>query len=117
MLSQIQNGEERPVAFTSLSKSERKYCVTRKELLAVVLFVKHFRQYLYGRKFKIRTDHSSLKWLMNFKDPKVQLARWIEMLSSYDFYIEHWPGKFHNNPDSLSRIPCKQCSSVRVTID
>jgi hypothetical protein len=35
VLSQIQNGVERPVAFASksLSKSERKYCVTRKELL------------------------------------------------------------------------------------
>lgn len=113
VLLQIQNGVERHVAFASksLSKSERKYCVTRKELLAVVLFVKHFRQYLYGRKFKIRTDHSSLKWLMNYKDPQGQLARWIEMLSSYDFYIEHRPGKFHNNVDSLSRMPCKQCKS------
>lgn len=48
---------------------------------------------------------------MNFKDPQGQLARWIEMLSSYDFYKEHRPGKFHNNADSLSRIPCKQCKS------
>lgn len=48
---------------------------------------------------------------MNFKDPQGQLARWIEMLSSYDFYIEHRPGKFHVNADSLSRIPCKQCKS------
>lgn len=110
VLSQIQNGVERHVAFASknISKSERKYCVTGKELLAVVLFVKHFRQYLYGRTFKIRTDHSSLK---NFKDPQGQLVRWIEMLSSYDFYIVHRPGKFQNNGDSLSRIPCKQCKS------
>ena len=48
---------------------------------------------------------------MNFKNPQGQLARWIEMLSSYDFYIEHRPGKFHNNADSLSRIPCRQCKS------
>lgn len=113
VLSQVQKGIERPIAFASksLSNSERKYCVTRKELLAVVTFVKYFRQYLYGRKFKVRTDHSSLRWLMNFKDPEGQLARWNEVLSCYDFYIEHRPGRLHKNADSLSRIPCKQCKS------
>lgn len=45
--------------------------------------------------------------MMNLKDPQGQLARWIEMMSSYDFYIENRSGKFHNNADSLSRIPCK----------
>ena len=59
VLSQIQDGKERVIAYASrtLSKSEQRYCVTRKELLAVVFFVKHFRHYLYGRQFRIRTDH------------------------------------------------------------
>ena len=63
VLSQIQSDvEERVVAYASrlLSKSERHYCVTRKELLAVVVFLYHFRQYLLGRKFILQTDHSSL---------------------------------------------------------
>lgn len=85
VLLQLQNGIQRSVAFASKSqsKSERNYCVTLKELLAVVLFVEYFRQYLCGRKFKIRTDHSLLKWLMNFKDLQWQLALWMEVLSSY----------------------------------
>ena len=73
VLSQIQSdGQERVVAYASrlLSKSERRYCVTRKELLAVVVFLHHFRQYLLGRKFILRTDHSSLMWLRNFKEPE-----------------------------------------------
>ena len=54
VLSQVQSdGQERVVAYASrlLSKSERRYCVTRKELLAVIVFLCHFRQYLLGRKF------------------------------------------------------------------
>jgi hypothetical protein len=50
-----------------LTKPERRYCVTRKELLAVVFFVKHFKHYLYGKQFIVRTGHGSLGWLLNFK--------------------------------------------------
>ena len=50
LLSKRKDGLERPIAIASrsLSKSERKYCVTRKEFLAVVRFIKYFRHYLYG---------------------------------------------------------------------
>ena len=63
VLSQLKNGVEHPVAYASrtLSKAERNYCVTRKELLAVVEFVKQFRHYLQGPKFRIRTDHAPLR--------------------------------------------------------
>ena len=60
VLSQISDdGLERVIAFGSrtLSKPERKYSVTRKEMLSVVYFCNHFRHYLLGRKFTIRTDH------------------------------------------------------------
>lgn len=59
----VVNGEDHQVAYASrtLSNSEGKYSVTRKELLAVVTFTKHFRPYLYGRKFILRTDHGSLR--------------------------------------------------------
>lgn len=110
-LSQLQDGQERVVAYASkvLSKSEKKYCVTRKELLAVVTFIKHFRPFLYGHKFLVRTDHSSLKWFLRFKDPEGQLARWIEVISTYNMEIEHRAGKLHGNADGLSRVPCGQC--------
>lgn len=110
-LSQIQNGQERVVAYASkvVSKTERRYCVTRKELFAVVTFIKHFRHFLYGRKFLVRTDHSSLRWLLRFKDPEGQLARWLEVISPYDMEIEHRAGRLHGNADGLSRVPCTQC--------
>ena len=111
VLSQVQDGKERVIAYVSktLNRAERNYCVTRRELLAVVKFIKHFKQYLYGREFTVRTDHAALRWLLNFKNPEGQLARWIEVLSEYHFTIQHRPGRHHGNADGLSRRACRQC--------
>lgn len=110
VLSQVHNGMERVIAYASrtLSKAERKYCVTRKELLAVVYFTKYYKHYLYGKEFLVRTDHSSLKWLLNCKNPEGQLARWFESLSNFQIIIEHRAGTKHKNADALSRIPCRK---------
>ena len=109
VLSQnVPEEEERVIAYFSrpLSTQERRYCVTRRELLAVVKAIKHFHAYLYGRTFLIRTDHSALRWLLNFRHPEGQIARWIESLQQYNFTIEHRPGARHGNADALSRRPC-----------
>ncbi len=90
----------------SLSRPERNYCVTRRELLAVVLAVRHFRPYLLGTKFTLRTDHASLTWMLNFRQPEGQVARWLEILQEYDFEVQHRPGRQHANADALSRRPC-----------
>jgi hypothetical protein len=72
-----------------LSKSEKNYCVTKKEMLSLVFFVKKFRHYLLGKKFQIRTDHKALSWLWNFKEPEGQIARWQAYLSEYEMEIVH----------------------------
>jgi hypothetical protein len=58
VLSQEINGAEIIIAYgrKTLTKTERKYCVTRKELLAIVYFVKHFRHFLYGKTFTYCTS-------------------------------------------------------------
>lgn len=116
VFSQNQGGAEKVIANASLtlSKSERKYCVTKEELLAVVSFVKYFRHYLYGRKFLIRTGHGSLRWLLNFKQPEGQLARWLEILSMYDMTTEHRSGSQHRNADALSRRPVINASTIQT---
>ena len=112
VLSQMQDGAERPILYFSqaLSKEERNYCTTRRELLAIVKTIKHCRHYLLGAKFKVRTDHGSLRWLMRFKNPEGQIARWLEMLGQYTFEIEHRAGVKHGNADGLSRRPCSEMS-------
>ena len=124
VLSQKQGEHERVIGYYSktLNKAERNYCVTRRELLAIVVSVKHFHHYLMGKKFLVRTDHGALRWLMNFKNPEAQVARWIEILGSYNFDIEHRPGRYHGNADGLSRRPCegdecKQCDRIMTSAD
>ena len=79
-----------------------------------VRFTQHFRHYLLGREFVVRTDHSSLQWLVNFKELQGQLARWLEVLNQYNMTIQHRAGKQHTNADALSRLetdkPCKEMS-------
>lgn len=103
VLSQVQDGQEKVIGYFSkvLSKPERNYCVTRRELLAVVKSVKHFYKYVYGREFLLRTDHAALKWLLSFKKSEGQVARWIERLQKYTFKIEHRSGKSYRNADAL----------------
>jgi len=109
VLSQKQEGKEKVIAYYSrvLNKPERNYCVTRRELLAIVNSLKFFRHYLLGRKFLIRTDHVSLKWLMSFRELEGQLARWLERLQQYDFDVVHRKGLSHKNADGLSRRMCE----------
>ena len=118
ILSQIENGEERVIANYSrtLRKPERNYCVTRKELLAVVAAIGQIHHYLYGRRFRVRSDHASLQWLMRFKNPEEQTARWLQRMQEYDFEVVYRAGKNHVNADALSRIPrpyvstgCRHC--------
>ena len=108
VLSQVIDGVERVVAYFSrtLSPAERNYCVTRRELLAVLTAVRHFHSYLYGSQFTIRTDHASLQWLHHLKDPEGQLARWLARLGQYSYHIVHRPGERHANADAMSRRPC-----------
>ena len=107
VLSQIQDEKERVISYgsRSLNKAERNYCITDKELLAIRHFVEYYRQYLLGRKFLVRSDHNSLTFLFRLKEPKGRIARWIEILSAYDFSIEYRKGQKHMNADSLSRCP------------
>jgi len=111
VLSQIIDGEEHVIAYASqtLSKSQRNYCTTHRELLAVVQFTKHFKHFLWGRHFTVRTDHSSLRWLLNYKDSSGMVARWLSKLQEYDLEIIHRPGAQHLNADGLSR--CHSCKN------
>ena len=116
------NQNEQVVSYASnrLSKTESRYCATRKKLLAVVHYVRQFRHYLIGRKFILRTDHKSLTWLMSWRNPSTsQYFAWISELSQYDFFIEHRKGEKHVNADVMSRLQhednCKQCEVNYVT--
>ena len=116
VLSQQGENGEQVIAYASraLTKPERRYCVTRRELLSAVTFIHHFRPYLLGRHFTLRSDHQSLVWLHNFREPEGQLARWLERLQEFDFTVIHRKGSRHQNADAMSRGPCQQCGRLEI---
>ena len=115
VLSQIQDDVERVVAYCSrvLRSSQRRYCTTKREMLAAVAMCIQFQSYLRGAKFTLRTDHKSLVWLHRFKDTEGMMARWLHALQQFQLSIIHRPGNDHGNADGLSRAPsslCRQCT-------
>lgn len=107
VLSQVQNSLERVICYGSrvCTPAERNYDVTRRELLAIVFYLKTFRPYLLGRKFLLRTDHSALQWLRRTPVLIGQQARWLSVIEEFDFDIIHRAGSAHQNADAMSRRP------------
>ena len=107
----LPEGVERLIAFVSrsLSKSERNYSQIDKEALALVYGVKKFHTYLYGRKFKLVTDHKPLTSILGPKKgvssvAAARLQRWAILLSAYQYDIEFRSTSAHGNADALSRL-------------
>ncbi|XP_061883310.1 uncharacterized protein K02A2.6-like isoform X1 [Entelurus aequoreus] len=115
----MEDGSEKPVGFASrtLTKAEQGYSQLDKEGLAIVFAVKRFHQYLYGRAFKIYTDHKPLMSL--FSETKcipplasARIQRWALTLSAYQYAIEYRAGKDNANADALSRLPLPDTPAV-----
>jgi hypothetical protein len=106
LLQEDDAGVERVVAYGSRScnGAESRYSSFQGELLAAVYFVRLWRQYLYGERFQLESDHRPLQWILtNFKLTG-KLARWALMLSEFDFEVIHKPG-VDNEMDCLSKFP------------
>ena len=109
---QFEDNTERPIAYASrtLSPAELKYAQLDKEALSIVFGVKHFHQYLFGRKFVILSDHKPLQYLLGETRgippmASARIQRWAIMLSAYQYEIRYKPGANHANADGLSRLP------------
>ncbi|KAI4291275.1 hypothetical protein PAPHI01_0549 [Pancytospora philotis] len=98
------NGKERIIHTFSraLDKAQKNYSTTDLELLGIVKSLEHFRHYLLGRSFKLRTDHRALIFLQDCKSPTSRQLRYALMLQDYEYDIEHVKGEL-NPADSMSR--------------
>lgn len=116
VLTQVQDGEERVIAYMSakLTAAQRKYHVTERECLAVITAIEKFRQYIEGVKFTVISDHASLQWLQNLKDPAGRLARWALRLQAYDYEIKHRKGIHMVVPDALSRAAVETIELIKI---
>lgn len=91
---------------------ERNYAATEQEILEIVKAFEHFRPYLLGRKFLVRTDHKALKYLFTTKNTKARMFRWILLLQEFDFEIEYLKGK-EIFSDFLSRNHCLNITEIQ----
>ena len=104
-LSQDSGQGLRPCAFMSkkMIPAEKNYPTHEQELLAVICALKEWRHHLHGNKFRIITDHHSLKYLHTQPHLSARQIRWCEYLSQFDFTIEYMDGKQNVVADALSR--------------
>ena len=75
-------------ASNTLNKAQKKYTLTEQELLVVEFSFKKFRSYLLGTRVIVRPDHSILMYLMENKDAKPRLIRWVLLLQEFDFEVK-----------------------------
>lgn len=114
ILSQGPLGNDLPIAYTSrtLNSAEQKYSTIEKECLAIIYSINHFRPYLYGRKFKIVTEHKPLVWLNSIKGPSTRLWKWRTKLAEYKFEIYYKKNSLNSNADALSRNPPTEVNTI-----
>ena len=107
VLSQRFEAGSHPIAYFSKgrTKAQKNYSTSEKGLMAIVKTILFFHYYLYGRHFKVYTDHKPLSWLLNKSDPSSRLARWLIILDNYDFEIIYKKGAHNGNADGTSRMP------------
>src|SRR4051812_3291918 len=116
-------------ASKTLDAAQRNYATTEKEYLAVVFTCDKFRPYIVDSKVTIHTDHAAIKYLMNKKDAKPRLIRWVLLLQQFDLHIVDRKGAENHVADNLSRLgnivddpihvndsfPNEQLAAIKVT--
>ena len=108
----------KPISYASrfLTELEAKYSINELELLAVVWAIEHFKNYVYGEKFGVVSDHKALQSVLKankgIKTFSSRLTRWVDRLLPFDFSVIHAPGRTIGLADYLSRHPSEYCGST-----
>ena len=98
-----------------LKPFEQKYSITEIELLAVVLAIENFRNFVYGMEFEVVSDHKVLLTIpkdnRGNKTFPSRLTRWVDRLLPFQFKVVHAPGRTMGMADYLSRHPSETNSN------
>ncbi|GBG92641.1 hypothetical protein CBR_g56606 [Chara braunii] len=107
VLAQQDGPKLRPVEYMSKKMSSQKLAKSsyEKALYAVYKALTHWRHYLLGRFFILRTDHQTLRWMRTQPVLSDALKRWIEVIEQYDFDPQYIKGEYNKVADALSHRP------------
>jgi hypothetical protein len=96
--------DQGPVAFFSraMAPHHAKLATYEHELIGLIEAVRHWRPYLWPREFVIRTDHFSLKYLLDQRLSIILQHHWVSKLFEYQFAVEFKPGQLNATADALS---------------
>ena len=105
LLQMMEDDFWHPVAFASwlFNQAQRKYSTTDRELLAILLFCRKFRYYLFNRKVDVYSDHAAIPGYLQ-KDPHGRLARWFSELHQFTLTLHHIKGIENVTADVMSRV-------------
>lgn len=115
VLSQNHGDKDLPIAFASktFTKADKNKTTIERELIAIHWGIKHFRPYLYGTPFLVKSDHRPLSYLFSLKDPTSKLSRIRLDLAEYNFTVEYLKGKHNVCADALSRIDINDLKDIQ----
>jgi hypothetical protein len=107
-----------PVAFFSRSfpAQHLKLAAYEWELIGQLQVVRYWRPYLWGRQFLVRTDHFSLKYLLDQRLSTVTQHQWISKLFGFDFTVEYRPGRLNTVADALSHRDAEHAPEVATEL-
>ncbi|GBG58619.1 hypothetical protein CBR_g19 [Chara braunii] len=105
VLAQQDGKKLRPIEYMSTKMPSKKLAKStyERELYALYKALIHWRHFLLGRFFYLRTDHQTLKWIKTQPALSDALKRWIAVIDQYDFKLEYLKGEYNKVADALSR--------------
>jgi hypothetical protein len=77
--------------------------IYEKEMLAILHVVDLWCPYILGKRFQIKTDHQSLKYILEQRLSSPEKQKWVTKLFGYDYEIIYKKGKDNVVADALSR--------------
>jgi hypothetical protein len=109
--------DQHPLAFFSrpVAPRHRSLAAYERELIGLVLAIRHWRSYLWGRRFVVRTDHFSLKYLLDQRLATIPQHHWVGKLLGFDFSVEYKAGRHNVVADALSRRDTDDASAMALS--
>jgi hypothetical protein len=85
------------------------------ELIGLVLAIRHWRPYLWGRRFLVRADHFSLKYLLDQRLDTIPQHHWVGKLLGFHFSVEYKAGSTNTVADALSRHDTEEAAVMSLS--